>query len=185
MRRTVSRVGAAFLIVSALAGCNALGAAKSRVFGSSQPAERDCPAAVILRPLANTATFAPGAAPRPENVAFYGLLDEVDTDCEALQGAVRVHLTVDVIGQRGPAARGDAADFAYFVAAVAPGERVLQKQPLTVRVPIPADKLRAGVADQFEEVIPLDGHTAGALTIDVGFQQGPEAVEFYKHFRGR
>lgn len=186
MWQTVSRVGAVSLLVAALAGCGAVGSVKSRVFGASQPAAADCPSTVILRPLANTATFAPGAAPRPENVAFYGLLDEVDSHCETLQGAVRVRLTVDVIAQRGPAAKGsNTADFTYFVAAVAPGEKILQKQPLAVRVTLPPDKLRAGVADHLEEVIPLAGTTAGALTIDVGFQQSPEAVNFYQHFRGR
>ena len=185
MKRTFLRVGAAFLLVSALVGCGALGAAKSRVFGASKPAEAACPAAVILRPLANTAVFAPGTAPRPENVAFYGLLEEVDSHCESLQGAVRMRLAVDVIAQRGPTARGDTADFTYFVALTAPGEKILQKQPLAVQVTIPPNKLRAGVTDRFEEVLPLSGYTAGALTLDVGFQQSPEVVEFYKHFRGR
>lgn len=185
MRRTLSRVGAAVLIVSALAGCGAVGAAKSRLFGKSKPAAASCPAAVILRPLANTAILAPGAAPRPENVAFYGILDEVDSRCEPQEGAVRVRLKVYVIAQRGPAARGGAADFTYFVATTAPGEKILQKQPLTVRVAIPPDKLRAGVTDRFEEVLPLAGYAPSALTIDLGFQQSPEAIEFYKHFRGR
>ncbi|MGH7099730.1 MAG: hypothetical protein ACREE4_19035 [Stellaceae bacterium] len=181
MWQTVSRVGLAVSLVLALTGLRLFG-----LFGGSKSTEQACPAAVILRPLANTAVFAPGAAPRPENVAFYGFLDEVDSRCEALQGAVRVHLTVDVIAQRGPAAGGNnTADFTYFVAAVAPGETILQKQPLAVRVTIPPGKLRAGVADRFDEVIPLAGTTASAVTIDVGFQQSPEAINFYQHFRGR
>lgn len=183
MWQTVSRVGLAVPLVLALTGLNLH---PFGLFGGSKPAEQTCPAAIILRPLANTAVFAPGAAPRPENVTFYGLIDEVDSRCEAMQDAVRVHLTVDVIAQRGPAAKGsDTADFTYFVAAVGPGEKILQKQPLAVRVTIPPDKLRAGVADQFDEVIPLAGTTVSGVTIDVGFQQSPEAINFYQHFRGR
>jgi hypothetical protein len=185
MRRTFLRVGAALPLLLALAGCGVFGSAKSALFGASPAADRACPAAIILQPLANTAVFAPGAAPRPENVAFYGILDEVDRSCEAVPGAVRMQLTVDVIAQRGPAAKGDSVDLTYFVAVTAPGERILQKQPFTVRVAIPPDKLRAGVADRFAEVVPLDGYQANTLTLDLGFQQGPEVVDFYHHFRGR
>jgi hypothetical protein len=180
MKRTFLRAGMAVALVLALTGFNPFG-----LFGKSKPAERTCPAAVILRPLANTALFAPGAAPRPENVAFYGLIDEVDSRCEALQGAVRMHLKVYVIAQRGPAARGNTATFTYFVATTAPGEKILQKQPLTVSVTLPPNKLRAGVTDTFEEVLPLAGYAASALTVDLGFQQSPEVVTFYHHFRGR
>ncbi|HJU20589.1 MAG TPA: hypothetical protein VJ770_29420 [Stellaceae bacterium] len=179
MRRTLLGGGAALLLLLAPSGCG--------VFRSSKPAAEACPAAIILRSLANTAVFAPGKALRPENVAFYGILDEVDRNCEDISpNAVRVRLTIDVIGQRGPAARGDAVDFQYFVAVTAPGERVLVKQPLTVRVTIPPDRQRAGVTDQFEEVIPLaGGYKPGQLTLDLGFQQSPEIVDFYRHFRGR
>jgi hypothetical protein len=186
MWRTFSGVGTALLALLALSGCGLFSAAKSTVLGAAKPADQACPAAIILHPLANTAVFAPGTAPRPENVAFYGILDEVDSHCTAVPGAVRMHLTVDVIAQRGPAAKGNnAVDFNYFIAVIGPGERILQKQPFTVRVTIPADKLRAGVADRFDEVIPLDGYKAKDLNLDLGFQQSPETVNFYHHFRGR
>jgi hypothetical protein len=177
MRRTFPGAGAALPLLLALAGCG--------MFGSAKPVEEACPAATILRPLANTAVFAPGTAPRPENVAFYGILDEVESHCEAAPGAVRMRLAVDVIAQRGPAAKADAVDFGYFVAVTAPGDRILQKQSFAVRVTIPPDKLRAGVEDRFEQVIPLAGYKETDLTVNVGFQQGPEVVEFYHHFRGR
>jgi hypothetical protein len=184
MRRTFLGVGAA-LLLPALAGCSLFGSARSALLGPSHAAEPACPAAIILQPLANTAVFVPGAAPRPENVAFYGVLDEVDSHCEAAGDTARMRLAVDVIAQRGPAAKGGAVDFTYFVAVTAPGDRILQKRPFTVRVTIPPDKLRAGVVDRFEEVIPLAGYKPGNLTLDLGFQQGPEVVEFYRHFRGR
>lgn len=170
----------------ALSGCGAV----HRVFGPSRSgtaaaAPASCPLAVILRPLANTAVFAPGATPRPENVAFYGVLDQVSSRCTAVPGAVQVRLTVDVIGQRGPAAKSDTVNLSYFVAVTAPGERVLQKQPLTVQVTIPPGKLRAGVTDRFTEVIPLQGYQPVNLTLDLGFQQSPTVIRFYRHFHGR
>lgn len=187
MRRSFAdaRGWAALPLLLALAGCGVFGAANSALFGTPKTAQATCPSTIILQPLANTAVFVPGAAPRPENVAFYGLLDEVTSDCEAVPGALRVTLAVDVIAQRGPAAKGNAVDLTYFVALTAPGDRILQKRPFTVRVTIPPDKLRAGVSDRFAEVIPLAGYQPTALTLDLGFQQGPEVVEFYHHFRGR
>ena len=95
---------AAVLGLLALSGCSWFSSS------SSKPAET-CPSAVILRPLANTAVF--GAAPerRPENVAFYGVLSEVDRRCEYAGDAVRMTLDVIIVGQRGPAAKGDASTF--------------------------------------------------------------------------
>jgi hypothetical protein len=149
-----------------------------------QPAEA-CPGAIVLRPLKNTASFGPGAQQRPDNVAFYGLLDEVDATCKYTGNSVVEKLDVIVIGQRGPQAKGDAVDLDYFVAVTAPQQTILSKQPFRVRIVFPPDRIRAGVTDHIELAIPLDGHKGTDLTLDVGFQQSPEVVEFYKRFRGR
>ena len=152
--------------------------------GKSAPKEA-CPQAVILNPLANTATFAPGPERGPRNVAFYGILSEVDSRCEYVRGGVRMKLKVIVVGQRGPAAKGNSVDFHYFIAVVGPDQRVLSKHPFAVHIAFPPGKLRAGVSDRIDELIPLDGMKGGELSVDLGFQQSPEVVEFYRHFRGR
>jgi hypothetical protein len=145
-----------------------------------------CPAAVILRPLANTAIFVPGTEPRPNNVAFYGLLSEVDSDCSYGANAVTMKLDVIVIGQRGPAAgNGGFVDLDYFVAVTAPQQTILDKKPFAVRVAFSPNQIRAGVTDRIEMAIPLAGRSGSSLTLDLGFQQTPQVVEFYKRFRGR
>jgi len=145
-----------------------------------------CPAAVILRPLANTAIFTPGAEPRPSNVAFYGLLSEVDSDCTYGAGAVTMKLDVIVIGQRGQAAgNGAFVDLDYFVAVTGPEQTILAKKPFAVRVNFTPNQIRAGVTDRIELAIPLAGRSGRELTLDLGFQQSPQVVEFYKRFRGR
>ena len=101
-------------------------------FGSSEPAARPilepgtCPTAAILKPLSQTALFAPGQPHEPPGVAFYGLLSEVEAKCD-----------------------------------------------------------RAAVSDHIEETIPLGGRRPGDVNVILGFQQGAEAVEFYRHYRGR
>jgi len=183
------RARVAFTLVGllALAGCGTV----SSVFSSSSPAAKapaaaPCPSAVILRPLSQTAVFAPGAARQPMGVGFYGVLSEVDAKCEALGGAVHVSLDVIVIGERGPAAgKGDGVDLQYFVAVTGADQAVLSKRSFAVRIAVPTDAKRAGITDHIEETIPLGGRAPGDLNIVLGFQQSPEIVDFYRHFRGR
>jgi hypothetical protein len=139
----------------------------------------------VLRPLSNTAAF--GAAPerRPENVAFYGLLSEADLKCEYSVGAVKVALDAIIVGERGPATKGDVVDFPYFVAVTGPDQSIISKRPFTVRIVFDGTQKRAGVTDHIEQTIPLDGRKGSDLNILLGFQQNPEVVDFYKHFRGR
>lgn len=194
MRSTSSRprrrlLGARFALLLgasvALAGCSTV----SSWFGSSQakaPAAAACPTAAILRPLAQTAMFAPGAPRQPTGVAFYGILSEVEAKCDRAAGAVRASLDIVIIGERGPAAAGATdIDLQYFVAVTGPDQTILSKRTLPVRISIPANARRAGVTDHIEETIALAGRPPGELTIMIGFQQSPDIVEFYRNFRGR
>ena len=151
---------------------------------SSKPTEA-CPSAVILRPLSNTAVFGPAPERRPDNVAFYGLLSEADLKCEHTGDAVRMILDVVVVGERGPAAKADSVDFQYFVAVTAADQSILGKRTFPVRIVFDTPQKRAGVTDHIEQTIPLGGRKGTDLSVIVGFQQSPEVVDFYKHFRGR
>lgn len=174
------------LLLAGLSGCGWT----SSLFGGSgkgAPAGPACPVATILKPLAQTAVFAPGVERNPTGVAFYGILDDVSAKCEQAGNAIHASLDVVVIGERGPSARGGTGvDLQYFVAVTGPNDTVLSKRSLPVHVAIPANARRAGVTDHIEETIPLAaGVTPGQLTIDLGFQLSPEVVDFYRHYRGR
>jgi hypothetical protein len=161
-------------------------------FSSDEPATRPivapgtCPTAAILRPLTQTAVFAPGQSRQQAGVAFYGLLSEVDAKCERAGDALRLKLDVVVVGERGPAAgTAGAVDLWYFVAVTGPDQAILGKRLFPVHIEIPAGAKRAGISDHLEEIIPLGGRSAGELSVVLGFQQSPEAVEFYRTNRGR
>ena len=94
-------------------------------------------------------------------------------------------LDVIVVGQRGPAGKANSVDFTYFVAVTAPGQQVLSKKPFSVHIAFEPDQVRAGVTDHIVETIPLGGNKGSDLNLLVGFQQTPQVVEFYKHYRGR
>jgi hypothetical protein len=54
-----------------------------------------------------------------------------------------------------------------------------------VRIVFEGTQKRAGVTDHIEETVPLGGRKGSDLNVLLGFQQSPEVVDFYKHFRGR
>jgi hypothetical protein len=167
-----------------LAGLVAVGGCSWVPFFSSKPSE-PCPNMVILRPLAQTAVFGPAPERRPDNVAFYGILSEADLKCEYTADALHMNLDVIVVGERGPASKGDVVDLNYFVAVTGADQSILSKKPFAVRIVFDTPQKRAGVTDHIEETIPLGGRKGTDLTVDLGFQQSPEVVDFYKHFRGR
>jgi hypothetical protein len=129
--------------------------------------------------------FGPAPEHRPDNVAFYGLLSEADLKCDYSPGALRISLDTVVIGERGPAAKGDSVNFQYFVAATGPDQSIISKKAFAVSIAFDATQKRAGVTDHIEETIPLGGRQGADLNVLIGFQQSPEVVDFYKHFRGR
>jgi len=66
-----------------------------------------------------------------------------------------------------------------------PDQAVLSKKNFRVHIELPANGKRAAVTDHFEETIDTGGRPAGDLTINLGLQQSPEAVEFYRNTRVR
>jgi hypothetical protein len=178
VRHARTAPSAVLIGVLALSGCGLVPS-----FSSKPPAA--CPGTVILRPLANTAVFGPAAQRRPDNVAFYGLVSEADIKCEYTGDAMRMTLDVVVVGERGPAGKAESVDFQYFVAVIGPDQSILDKKTFPVRIVFDTPQKRAGVTDHIEETIPLGGRKGTDLSVDLGFQQSPEVVDFYKHYRGR
>jgi hypothetical protein len=169
--------------LAALSGCG--------WFSSSSPAPAapsvaSCPTVTILRPLSQTAVFAPGAERQPTGVAFYGILSEVDSKCTRSGDAVLVTLDTVIVGERGPAAgAATGIDLQYFIAATGPDEAILSKRTLPVQIALPAGARRAGITDRVEEWVHLGGRSPGDFKVVLGFQQSPDVVQFYKNFRGR
>jgi hypothetical protein len=178
VRRARTVRSAVLIGLLTLAGCG-------WISPSSSKQTEACPSAVILRPLSNTAVFGPASERRPDNVAFYGLLSEADLKCEYTGDAVRMILDVVVVGERGPAAKGDSVDFQYLVAVTDPAQSILYRKRLPVRIVFDTPQKRAAVTDHIEDPIPLGGRKGSDLTVDIGFDQSPEVIDFYKHFRGR
>ena len=170
--------GAALSGLLGLAGCGWFSSSPSKTAEA-------CPASVVLRPLSNSAVFGSAPERRPDNVTFYGLLSEAELRCEYTGNAMRLSLDTIVVGERGPASKGDSVDFQYFVAVTGPNQAILSKKTFAVRIAFEGTQKRSGVSDHIEETVPLEGRKGADLNVLVGFQQSPEVVDFYKHFRGR
>jgi hypothetical protein len=178
VRRVRVSQGATLLGLLALSGCGWFSSSSSKT-------AQACPSSVILRPLSNDVVFGPAPERRPDNVAFYGLLSEAELKCDYTPGAMHISLDTIVVGERGPAAKGDAVNFQYFVAVTTPDQTIINKKPFAVSIVFGSTDKRGGVTDHIEETIPLGGQKGSDLNVLVGFQQSPDVVDFYKHFRGR
>jgi hypothetical protein len=171
--------------ISALTGCSSISVP---FFGkkSEAAATPACPAAVILHPLANTAVFNTGGGDlKPLNVTWYGVFSDISTSCKIAGDTLHASLDNIIVAERGPAVRGNDVDLNYFVALTAGDQTILGKKSFSVHVTIPDTSKRGGVSDHVEVAFATGGHPLADLTITVGFQQSPQAIEFYKNFRGR
>lgn len=145
-----------------------------------------CPVTVVLRPLANTAVFASnGPDLKPLDVTWYGIYSDISATCRMTGDTLHAALDSVIIGERGPAMRGNDVDFNYFVALTAADQTILGKKAFSVHVTVPGGAKRSGVNDHVEVAFATGGRPLSDLSITVGFQETPQAIEFYKNFRGR
>jgi hypothetical protein len=177
-------LAAGTLLSVSLSGCGWFSSSSSSSSADAGPA---CPTAVVLRPLAQTAVFGAQSTQqghRPLDVGFYGRLSDVDVKCQGSGDTLRALLDIVVVGERGPSAHGDGVDLEYFVAVTGTDQSILSKKNFPIHIAIPGDSKRAAVTDHIEEAIALGGRRPADVTINVGFQQSPEVVQFFRNFRG-
>lgn len=155
---------------------------------AAAPSGPACPATVILHPLANTVVFNPGTPAnelKPLSAAWYGIYSDISATC-AMSGTT-LHAKIDnvIVGERGPAARGNDVDLNYFVSLTGPNQTILGKKSFAVHVTVPPGAKRGGVSDHIEIAFSTGGQPLSNLNLTVGFEESPQAIEFYKNFRGR
>jgi hypothetical protein len=154
---------------------------------SEKAASPACPAAVILHPLANTAVFNPTATGdlKPLDVAWYGIFSDMSVSCTITGDTLHAVIDNVIVAERGPAAHGNDVDFNYFVSLTAADQTILGKKSLAVHITLPDKAKRSGVNDHVELAFAMGGRPVADLNLTAGFLQTPQAIQYYKNFRGR
>ena len=172
----------AWVVLVLLPACSSIPFFGKKASDAAAPA---CPVAAILRPLANTVSFGPGAEQKPLYVAWNGIFSDISANCRMEGGTLHVSLDNVIVAERGPAGRSSDVDFNYFVALTASDQTILGKKLFSVHVTGAPDAKRSGVNDHVEVAFSTGGRQLSDLNIMVGFQESPEAVQFYKNYRAR
>jgi hypothetical protein len=181
--RSVATLLFAAFGIALLASCSWIPFVGKKTDRQAAPA---CPDTVILHPLANTAVFsAPNAELKPLYIAFYGIYSDISATCTVNGNTLHASLDSVIVAERGPAAHGNDVDLTYFVALTGPDQSILSKKSFGVHVTVPQAAKRGGVSDHLEVDFNTGGQPVTQLNITVGFQESPQAIEFYKNYRGR
>jgi hypothetical protein len=163
------RFGAPALAV-ALVCVGTLGACSS-----SKEAGPPCPRVAVVPELGRTTIYRDGPARDLTDVRYNAEITDARGSCRYDRTGVGVDMTVDIVGERGPAADGDGTDVQYFVAITDPQRNILAKEVFPTRIPFRPNERRAGIREEIEERIPLPPGAVGAdYRIMLGFQLSPE-----------
>jgi hypothetical protein len=152
---------------------------------SSAPTAPACPVTAVLKPVANTVVFAPGADHKPLYVAWYGLYSDISASCTLTGTTLHAALDNVVVAERGPAVRDNDVDLNYFVALTGPDQAILGKKTFSVHVTVPPAEKRGAVNDHVELAFNTGGRPIADLSIVVGMQLSPDVIDFYKHYPSR
>lgn len=158
----------------ALTGCGGLG------LGPKDPAEAAlaCPKVSIVRDLSEVTVFRPGGRDLTDLETRAALADFTG-NCEYTSSGVTVNVNVYLIAERGPALKGDAAKYQYFVALAKPDDTLVSKAYFDTDVTFPAGQPRAGTKEELAPKIPLpQDANAKDWKVYLGFQLTPEQLTF-------
>jgi len=138
-----------------------------------------CPNSGILRDGADLTRFR-GAGTDITDMVIDGRITGLGGKCLLDDSKhLRTELSVNLDLTRGPAAKSDTQDVAYFVS-VSKGDTILDKKIFRLAASFPGNTDRARLTtDEIDLVLPIDDKTQGnAYSILVGFQLTPAELDF-------
>lgn len=110
-----------------------------------------CPRPAIIDSLGSLERYSPGAPERPEHLAYRAALQNLSGNCRAEGGDILIDVAVEVQVEPGLAFLGSTVELPYFVAVLAPGGEVLDRQDFLARVTVPAGAREAGSSERFSQ----------------------------------
>lgn len=170
-----------FAALAAAAGMLASCQSVSNVLDSPEPNIGPCPSALSLYD-AHRLVEINGEEINYESVGFTAEILAVRSFCSYYgERPILANLEIDMGFGRGPAARGDAHTYEYFVAVTRRDMAVIHKETFPVRVEFDAGEDRVYLTEEIEAIsIPRaeEGTSGVNFEIIVGYELTPEQIEF-------
>ncbi|MEA1943028.1 MAG: hypothetical protein U9P68_12365 [Pseudomonadota bacterium] len=170
-----------FAALAAAAGMLASCQSVSNVLDSPEPNIGPCPSALSLYD-AHRLVEINGEEINYENVGFTAEIIGVRSFCSYYgERPILANLEIDMGFGRGPAARGNAHTYEYFVAVTRRDMAVIHKEVFPVRVEFDAGEDRVYRTEEIEAIsIPRaeEGTSGVNFELIVGYELTPEQIEF-------
>jgi hypothetical protein len=110
-----------------------------------------CPRPAIIDELGSVERHRPGASEQPENLLYRAALQNISGNCRAEGSDILIDVAVEVEVEPGLAFAGPTVELPYFVAVLAPGGEVLDRQDFLARIAVPAGARSAGSSERFSQ----------------------------------
>jgi hypothetical protein len=149
--------------------------------GSSpkEPVLAPCPVVSILADGADISRYRPGAPPDLAALLVDGRIAGVSASCDFVRGGgveVKVAVLMDV--ERGPATRGNRADFPWFLAVTSGDDsQLVQRKDAVLVVNFEGNQTRARVTTAPESIIFPPGRNPAEYRVRVSFALTAEELD--------
>ncbi len=145
-----------------------------------------CPRVGILGDASKATQYRDGPGRDLTDVTFETELVDFNGSCkyQDKNSTAIISFTLLVGAARGPAASQPEAQVPYFVAVVDKQQNVLSRNRFVARIPFKEGQRRIIVADEFEQVLPLQGRPTYDYEILVGLEIPQDQLNRIRQQRG-
>lgn len=154
--------------------------------GNYQTRVPPCPRVGILGDANKAIQYRDGPGRDLTDVTFETELIDFNGACkyEDKQATVVISFVLQIGAARGPAANQAEAQVPYFVAVVDKQQNILSRNRFVARIPFKDGQRRVIVADEFEQVLPLQGRPTSEYEILVGLEIPQDQLNRIRQQRG-
>ena len=130
-----------------------------------------CPRVSLLNEAEKMIRYREGPGRDLTDVRYEAKVLDIKSSCKYLDDRVRVEAVIDIVAQKGPAAKGVAAQVPFFVAIIDNDQNIIAKKTFVSELEFRDGRRRAGVREEIEQIMYLKKGEAGTgYEVIVGLQ---------------
>ena len=130
-----------------------------------------CPRVSLLNKAEKMIRYREGPGRDLTDVRYEAKVLDIKSSCKYLDNRVRVEAVIDIVAQKGPAAKGVAAQVPFFVAIIDNDQNIIAKKTFVSELEFRDGRRRAGVREEIEQIMYLKKGEAGTgYEVIVGLQ---------------